>query len=58
MDSILVLVFMKFAHPWKDILFGQLKETKEAQTIESTDIQEEQSKIQVIFNLLFKNSLA
>ena len=47
MDSILVLVFMKFAHPWKDILFGQLKETKEAQTIESTDIQEEQSKIQV-----------
>ena len=49
---------MKFAHPWKDILFGQLKETKEAQTIESTDIQEEQSKIQVIFNLLFKNSLA
>ena len=57
-DTILVVVFMKLAHPWKDILFGQLKETKEAQTIESTDIQEEQSKIQVIFNLLFKNSLA
>ena len=54
-DSILVVVFMKFAHPWKDILFGQLKETKEAQTIESTDIQEEQSKIQVRCYLLYKN---
>ena len=55
MDSILVVVFMKFAHPWKDILFGQLKETKEAQKIESTYIQEEQSKIQVRFYLLYKN---
>ena len=54
-DTILVVVFMKFAHPWKDILFGQLKETKEAQKIESTYIQEEQSKIQVRFYLLYKN---
>ena len=54
-DIILVVVFMKFAHPWKDILFSQPKETEEAQTIESTDIQEEQSKTQVRCYLLFKN---
>ena len=54
-DTILVVVFMKFSHPWKDILFSQLKETEEAQTIESTDIQEEQSKTQVRCYLLFKN---
>ena len=50
-DTILVVVFMRLAHPWKDILFGQIKNTEEAQAIESTDIQDTQSKIQVRFYL-------
>ena len=45
-DTILVAVFMKLAHPWKDILFGQMEQTEETQPIES-DIQDMQSKNQV-----------
>ena len=45
-DTILVAVFMKLAHPWKDILFGQMEKTEETQPIES-DIQDMQSKNQV-----------
>ena len=52
-DTILVVVFMKLAHPWKDILFGQMKNTEEAQPFESTDIQDTQSKIQVRFPYLY-----
>ena len=48
-DTILVVVYMKLAHPWKDILFGQMKETEEAKPIESTDIQDMQLEIQVRF---------
>ena len=51
-DTILVVVFMRLAHPWKDILFGQIEKTEEAQGIESTDIQDTQSKIKVRFYLL------
>ena len=47
-DTILVAVFMKLAHPWKDILFGQMEQTEETQPIE-LDIQDVQSKNQVIF---------
>ena len=47
-DTILVVVYMRLAHPWKDILFGQMKE--EEQSTESTDIQVMQSKIQVRFS--------
>ena len=54
MDTILVVVFMKLAHPWKDILFGQMEQTEETQQIES-DIQDVQSKNQDIFLLLSKN---
>ena len=53
LDAILVAVFMKLAHPWKDILFGQLEQTEETQSIES-NIQAMQSKNQVIFLPLFK----
>ena len=49
-DTILVVVYMRLAHPWKDILFGQMKETEEAKSTESTDIQDMQSKIQVRFS--------
>ena len=31
MDTILVVIFMKLAHPWKDILFGQMEQTEETQ---------------------------
>ena len=55
-DTMLVVVFMKIVHPWKDILFGQMKETDEVQSNESTDIQDTQSKNQVIFSPLYKNS--
>ena len=54
MDTILVVVFMKLAHPWKDILFGQMEQTEETQPIE-LDIQDVQSKNQVIFLLLSRN---
>ena len=47
-DTMLVVVFMKLAHPWKDILFGQMEKTEETQPIES-DIQDMQSINQVIF---------
>ena len=50
-DIILVVVFMQIAHPWKDILFGQIKELEEAQPMESTDIHDTQSKVQVRFSL-------
>ena len=53
-DTILVAVFMKLAHPWKEILFGQMEQTEETQPIE-LDIQEVQSNNQVIFLLLFKS---
>ena len=53
-DTILVGVFMKLAHPWKEILFGQMEQTEETQPIE-LDIQEVQSNNQVIFLLLFKS---
>jgi hydrogenase-4 membrane subunit HyfE len=52
LDTILVVVFMKLAHPWKDILFGQIKKAEEAQSIEEADIQDTQSRIQVRFSLL------
>ena len=52
MDTILVVVYMRLAHPWKDILFGQMEQTEETQPIE-LDIQEVQSNNQVIFLLLF-----
>ena len=54
-DTLLVVVFMRLAHPWKDILFGQMKNTEEAQSesIESTD--DMQSKIQVRFSPLYEN---
>ena len=55
-DTMLVVVFMKIVHPWKDILFGQMKETDEVQSNESTDIQDTQSKNQVIFSPLYKDS--
>ena len=45
MDTILVAIFMKLAHPWKDILFGRM-EPEETQLIEPTDMQ---SKNQVKF---------
>ena len=48
MDTILVVVFMKLAHPWKDILFGQMEQTEETQLID-LNIQDVQSKNQVIF---------
>ena len=48
-DTILVIVYMRFAHPWKDILFGQKKETEKAQSIEPTDIPDTPSKNQVRF---------
>ena len=44
-DTILVVVFMRLAHPWKDILFGQVTEEKPLESIESTA--DMQSKIQV-----------
>ena len=47
-DTMLVVVFMKLAHPWKDILFGQMEQTEETQPIE-LDIQDMQSKNQVKF---------
>ena len=47
-DTILVFVYMKFAHPWKDILFGQMEQTEETQSIESTDIQDVQINNEVI----------
>ena len=53
-DTILVAVFMKLAHPWKDILFGEMEQTEETQPIE-LDIQDVQSKNQVIFLILSKN---
>ena len=53
MDTILVVVFMKLAHPWKDILFGQMEPTEETQPIESIDTQDMQSSNQVIFSPLF-----
>ena len=55
MDTILVVVFMKLAHPWKDILFGQMEQTDETQPIE-LDIQDVQSKNQVIFFLYLKTN--
>ena len=48
MDTVLVVVFMKLAHPWKDILFGQMEQTEETQPIE-LDIQDVQTNNQVIF---------
>ena len=54
MDTILVVVFMKLAHPWKDILFGQMEQKEETQPTESTDIQDTRSKIQVRFPLSIK----
>ena len=53
-DTILVVVFMKLAHPWKDILFGETEQAEETQPIELPDIQDMQSKHQVTF-LLFLN---
>ena len=53
-DIILVVVYMRLAHPWKDILFGQMKEMEEAQPIESQDIQDTQSEIQVRFPLFIE----
>ena len=53
-DTILVVVFMKLAHPWKDILFGQMEQTEETQPIE-LDIQDVQSKNQVIFCFYLTN---
>ena len=44
-DAFLVLVYMKIAHPWKDILFCKMKETEETQSIDS-----KQSRIQVSAN--------
>ena len=44
---------MKLAHPWKDILFGQMEQMEKTQPIESTDIQDMQSSNQVIFLPLF-----
>ena len=52
MDTILVVIFMKLAHPWKDILFGQMEQTEEKPPSE-LDIQDVQSKNQVIFFHLF-----
>ena len=54
MDTILVVVFMRLVHPWKDILFGQMKETEEVHPIESQDIQDTQSQIQVRFFLFIE----
>ena len=54
MDTMLVIVFMKLAHPWKDILFGQMEQTEETQPIE-LDIQDVQSKNQVIFCVSLTN---
>ena len=51
-DTILVVVYMKLAHPWKDILFGQMKETEEAKPIESAELQDTQPEIQVRFRHL------
>ena len=48
-DAILVVAFMKLAHPWKDIVFGQMEPTEETQPIESIDTQDMQSNNQVIF---------
>ena len=48
MDTMLVVVFMKLAHPWKDILFGQMEQTEDTQPI-GLDIQDMQSKNQVKF---------
>ena len=53
-DTVLVVVYMRLAHPWKDILFGQMTEMEEEQTIESTDIQITQSEIQVRFPLFIE----
>ena len=47
-DTMLVVVFMKLAHPWKDILFGQMEQTEDTQPI-GLDIQDMQSKNQVKF---------
>ena len=54
MDTVLVVVFMKMAHPWKDILFGQMEQREGTQPIKSTDIQDTKSKIQVKFTLSIK----
>ena len=53
-DTLLVVVFMKLAHPWKDILFGQLEISEETQSNESTDVQNTKSKIQVRYPLCIK----
>ena len=44
--------FQICSHPWKDILFGQMKEAEEdAKLTESTNNQDMKSKIQVRFPL-------
>ena len=53
-DTMLVVVYMKLAHPWKNILFGTMKKTEEAHSIESTDIQDMQSEMKVRLPLFFK----
>ena len=52
LDTILVIVFMRLAHPWKDILFGN-NEKKES--IEPEDIHDMQSNNQVIFYLQMRD---
>ena len=49
-DTILVVIYMKLAHPWQDILFSHMKMTEEAQPFES-DTQDAQ--IQVRFPPLY-----
>ena len=34
-DGFLVYIYMRFAHPWKDILFGEMKKTKGVKPMES-----------------------
>ena len=54
-DTILVVVYMRLAHPWKDILFCQMKKTEEVQSESIESKNETQSKIQVRFSPLYEN---
>ena len=55
MDTVLVVVYMKMAHPWKDILFGQMKKTEEVHSESIYSKKDTQSKIQVRFSPLYEN---
>ena len=54
-DTIFVVVYMRFAHPWKDILFSQMKKTEEVHSESINSKKDTQSKIQVRFSPFYEN---